>query len=135
MLNHNPNAIHILEKYGYERMNWVNLSDNPNALHIFEKYHNDSSELKHQLYFYIFQFDLVYGLMMSHYQKSSEYNFHSSKQYLFANPNIFILDTIAMKEQCKSFAEELAAYVFHPERLQRFCETYNMDLYVLTEIY
>lgn len=134
MLNHNPNAIHILEKYGYEKMNWVNLSQNPNALHIFEKYHNDSSELKDQLYFYIFQFDLVYGMLCLE-QRQIEFNFHRSKEYLFANPNIFVLDTIAMKEQCKSFAEELAAYVFHPERLQRFCETYNMDFDVLTELY
>lgn len=134
MLNHNPNAIHILEKYGYEKMNWVNLSQNPNALHIFEKYHNDSSELKGQLYFYILQYDLVYGFL-SLDQKSSEYHFHKSKEYLFSNPNIFVLDTNAMKEQCKEFAEELAAYVFHPTRLQRFSEMYNIEFEILNELY
>ena len=33
-----------------------------------------------------------------------------------------------MSENCQQFAEELAAYVFHPVRLRRICETYDLDL-------
>lgn len=33
-----------------------------------------------------------------------------------------------MRENCKAFAEELAAYVFHPLRLMRICEAYGLEL-------
>lgn len=36
---------------------------------------------------------------------------------LSANPAIFTLDTTAMREQARPFAEELAARVFHPRRV------------------
>jgi hypothetical protein len=38
------------------------------------------------------------------------------------------LDTAKMRSNCQAFAEELTAYVFHPTRLQRVCDTYNLDL-------
>ena len=38
------------------------------------------------------------------------------------------LDTEKMRENCRPFAEELAAYVFHPLRLRRICEKYGLEL-------
>jgi hypothetical protein len=38
------------------------------------------------------------------------------------------LDTEKMRTICKPFAKELAEVVFHPARLMRICEKYNMDL-------
>jgi hypothetical protein len=32
-----------------------------------------------------------------------------------------------MKEICQPFAKELAERVFHPARLERICEEYNME--------
>jgi hypothetical protein len=51
---------------------------------------------------------------------------------LLANPNAFHLfarlHTEKMRENCKAFAEELSAYVFHPARLMRICEVYGLEL-------
>jgi hypothetical protein len=52
--------------------------------------------------------------------------------YLSRNPNVMHLlaplNIEKMRENCKAFAEELAAYVFHPTRLLRICETYEIEL-------
>ena len=47
---------------------------------------------------------------------------------------ICVLDLGAMREQCRVFAEELARYVFRPERLLRLCDTYGLDLVDYIEI-
>ena len=51
---------------------------------------------------------------------------------LSRNPNaihlLARLDTEKMRENCKAFAEELAAYVFHPVRLMKICEKYELEL-------
>jgi len=51
---------------------------------------------------------------------------------LSLNPNaihwLARLNTKKMRENCKAFAEELAAYVFHPVRLMRLCEAYGLEL-------
>ena len=52
-----------------------------------------------------------------------------------SNPAIFKLDISEMRNQCSPMAEELAAYVFHPDRLIKICEKYNIDFYDLMEIY
>ena len=54
---------------------------------------------------------------------------------LSENPNIFQLDIRLMKNQCRDFAEELAAYVFHPDRLSRISNTFDIPFDVLLEIY
>ena len=54
---------------------------------------------------------------------------------LSSNSGIFKLDLLAMKNQCSPFAEELAAYVFSPNRINRFCEKYDMDFYSYMEIF
>ena len=51
------------------------------------------------------------------------------------NPSIFKLDYKEMRDKCKLFAEELTAYVFHPERLLRICNLYGIEFDVLLEIY
>ena len=52
--------------------------------------------------------------------------------YLSSNPNaihmIAKLDINAMRENCKPFAEELTAYVFHPLRLEHMANTYGFEL-------
>jgi hypothetical protein len=51
---------------------------------------------------------------------------------LSANPNaihlLAPLDTNAMRENCKPFAEELTAYVFHPLRLENMSNAYGYEL-------
>ena len=51
---------------------------------------------------------------------------------LSCNPNaihLFIkLNTEQMRLNCRSFAEELSKYVFHPVRLSRLSQCYNIDL-------
>ena len=49
------------------------------------------------------------------------------------NPNLLQLvtrlDCETMRNNCKAFAEELAAYVFHPVRLERLTEKYNISVF------
>jgi hypothetical protein len=59
---------------------------------------------------------------------------------LSQNPNIMEiicdLDYDAMKQSMQPLAEELAAYVFHPVRMNRIAEQYNISLdELITEIY
>ncbi len=54
------------------------------------------------------------------------------------NPNIFTYDYQKMREHTMKpggLAEQLAAAVFHPERLNRLCEQYNIEFDELMEIY
>ena len=39
-----------------------------------------------------------------------------------------------MKENCKEFAEELASHVFHPKRLNKITEIYNISVYDYLEL-
>jgi hypothetical protein len=58
--------------------------------------------------------------------------------WLCENPNaihlLFTWDFNAMREKNMLFAEELAAYVFHPIRMGRICEAYSLDLEELNDI-
>ena len=51
--------------------------------------------------------------------------------WLSANPNaihlLVNLDYTNMKKQCKSFCEELISYVFHPNRIHKLSEKYDLD--------
>ena len=42
---------------------------------------------------------------------------------------LYKLDQEEMKKQNAPFFEELSAYVFHPERISRFAEYYNIDFF------
>jgi hypothetical protein len=59
--------------------------------------------------------------------------------WLVKNPNAIYLfcklDTIKMRETNKCFAEELVSVVFHPMRLNAICETYQMELEDLVDMY
>ena len=59
---------------------------------------------------------------------------------LSGNPNamylIVIFDYARMKANCMGFAEKLAAHVFHPKRMVRFAEAYDVDVMdLITEVY
>jgi hypothetical protein len=51
---------------------------------------------------------------------------------LSTNPNaihlLAKLDTNSMRENCKTFAEELAKAVFNPMRAQRMADLYELDM-------
>jgi hypothetical protein len=51
--------------------------------------------------------------------------------FLSMNPNAIHLlgklDYGEMKEQCKSFCEELVSYVFHPTRVMRLSDKFGLD--------
>ena len=82
-----------------DKINWWWLSKNKNAIHILER-----------------------NLDKLNKNGWSE---------LSLNPNIMQLvklDTVKMRDNCNMFASELAAYVFHPNRLVRLCETYDLEL-------
>jgi hypothetical protein len=56
--------------------------------------------------------------------------------YLSQNPNVMEIicdiDYDAMKNSMQPFAEELTAYVFHPLRMNRIAEQYNISFDDLT---
>ena len=52
-----------------------------------------------------------------------------------SNPFIFDLDCQLMRDKCMDFAEELAAYVFNPDRIIRLSELSGIDFYDYMEIY
>ena len=54
---------------------------------------------------------------------------------ILENPSIFEINIGEMREQCKPFAGELTAYVFHPERISRLCNSYGIEFEELLEIY
>ena len=46
---------------------------------------------------------------------------------LSENPNVFSLNIHAMRDRCYNFAEQLAAYVFNPDRLIRISAQFSID--------
>ena len=117
-LSCNPSAIHILEQ-NMDKVDWEQLSKNPNAIHILEK-HLDK----------VYWWNLSENPNAIHILEQNLDKVHW--YYLCTNPNtihlLFKLDTGAMRENCKLFAEKLAAYVFHPLRLEHMANTYGFEL-------
>ena len=118
-LSENQNAIPLLEK-NMDKISWVWLSGNPNAIHLLEQ-----------------NMDKVYWPNLSHNPNAIhllEQNMEKVdwRYCLYANPNAIHLfarlDTEKMRENCKTFARELAEYVFHPTRLLRLCDAYGLEL-------
>ena len=107
------------------KVHWRYLSYNPNAIHILEKH-----------------LDKVNWYMLSKNPNAIhilEQNLDKVDWYwLSYNPNAIHLfsklDTNKMRENNKAFAEELVSKVFHPMRLGRICETYNLELEELVEL-
>ena len=98
---------------------WCGLSNNPNAIHILEK-HLDKVN-----WFDLSRNPNAIPILEQHLDKVDW-------QCLSRNPNAIHLftklDTKAMSENCKAFAEELTAYVFHPVRMQNMSQSYGYDL-------
>ena len=97
-----------------DKVDWYYLSLNPNAIPILEKNLDnvDWSRLSRNpnaIPILEKNLDKVYWECLSE------------------NPNIFTLNTQAMRNRCINFAEELAAYVFHPDRVFRFAYQFNID--------
>jgi hypothetical protein len=84
---------------------WNQLSENPNAIYILEQ-NQDKID-----WYYLSQ------------------NANANAIHL-----LFPWDFDTMREKNMLFAEELAAYVFHPLRMGRICETYGLDLEELNDI-
>jgi len=122
-LSANPNAIPILEKH-LDKVNWSVLSANPNAIHILEK------NLDKVDWYLLSKNPNAIDILSKNLRKVPE-SFYLYG-YLYNNPNAIPLftrlNTKQMRENCKPFAEELAAYVFHPLRLMRLCESYGLEL-------
>ena len=114
----NPNAIHIL-KQNLDKVNWDWLSLNPNAIHILEQ------NLDKANWDYLSQNPNAIHLLEQNLDKVNW-------EYLSQNPNaihlLCKLNTEQMRLNCRSFAEELTTYVFHPVRLSRITQCYNIDL-------
>ena len=111
-LNENPRAIKML-KSARQFINWTVLFNNPAAIDMIEDYVKD----KH---------------VITSFNKIQMSN-------LTRNPEIFVLDTDAMKQQINqpqdgiSFVEELTMKHYHPKRLQYYLETYNYN--ILDDVY
>ena len=141
LLSYNENAICIIEK-NLNKVNWYGLSSNPNAIHILEKNldkvfwdelsfnPNAISILENNLYKinweYFAKNPNAIQILKNNLNKIDWY-------YLLQNQNInqilTELDIKKMKENCKIFAEELATYVFNPNRLNNLSELYNISVY------
>jgi len=117
-LSRNPNAIPILEQ-NLNKVNWVYLSANPNAIHILEQ------NMDKVYWNYLSENPKAIHLLEQNMDKIDWYN-------LSLNPNaihlLAKLDTTVMRENCKPFAEELAAYVFHPLRIEHMANKYGYEL-------
>ena len=110
--------IHFLER-NLEKIDWFYLSGNPNAISLLER------NLEKVDWFYLSGNPNAIPILEKNLDKVDW-------EMLSANPNalhlVARLNTKQMRENCKAFAEELAAYVFHPVRLLRICDAYGLEL-------
>jgi hypothetical protein len=117
-LSQNPNAIHILEK-NLDKVDWEYLSANPNAIPILEK---NLDKVK--------WYDLSQNPNSIHILKMNLDKVHWG--WLTRNPNahqlLSSLDYNKMLENMKPFCNELVEKIFHPSRLERICEMYNIEM-------
>ena len=150
ILSSNKKAIHILEK-NIDKIDWWNLSYNPNAIRILENHldkiiwsnitinKNSLNILEHNI--------SNINLKASRFLRQNKNAVILLKKYPYLvdflddydwyelSYNPYLCDLLydkynykKMKEQMKDFCEELVQKVFHPLRLQRICNLYNLDL-------
>ena len=109
-----------------DKVCWYELSCNPNAIHILEK------NLDKVSWSSLSEIPNAVHILEKNLDRVNWY-------FLSTNPNavhlLFPLNTVAMRAKCKPFAEELVAYVFHPERMLRISNKLNMDLDDLLDMY
>ena len=110
-----------------DEIDWYELSGNPNAIHLLEK---EPDEIEWT--------PLSWNPNAMHLLKENQdkIDWH----YLSQNPNIMEiicdLDYDVMKKSMQPLAEELTAYVFHPLRMNRIAEQYNIPFdELITDIY
>lgn len=120
----NPNAIYILEQ-NIKRVNLLFISANPSAIHILEQNLNKVS------WYHLSKNTNAISILERNLDKVNWYGLSSNSN---ATHLLFHFDYVQMKEQCRSFAEELAKYVFHPARLMSLCEKYEFDFDEYIEI-
>ncbi len=134
-LSQNPNAIDFIKKNKIISWKGIFLNKNPDAINLLEEY------LKTFTFKHLIKNDFYENIqyMDPHgFELYNEYNWENKYwEYLSSNPNIFTYDYVEMKKQMKEIglAEELSEKVFHPKRLMKLCEKYNMELEELQEIF
>jgi hypothetical protein len=108
----NPSVINIFvnKKHSY----WVELSGHPNAIHLLEN-NLDKANWCH----------LSINSKACHILEKNLDKVDWCS--LSANPKVFSLNIHAIRDRCYNFAEELAAYVFRPDRLMRISTQYSID--------
>jgi hypothetical protein len=119
-LSTNRTAIHILEKI--DKVSWYNLSKNSNAIQILEE---------HLDWHWLSANRNAIPILEQHLDKVDWFWFTKNSNAI----HFLKLDTIKMRKTNKCFAEELVSVVFHPMRLNSICETYNIDLEDLVDMY
>lgn len=111
-----PKAVNIIKKlYNYEhifdnRRNYYNLTNNYNSFELFTHYKYDISNAPRNVL-----------------------------DQILLQPHLIYLaytwDYDSMREKNWPFKEELVAKVFHPHRLLKICEAYNIEFDELMDIY
>jgi hypothetical protein len=114
--------MHLLEK-NQHRITWDKLSGNPNAMHLLKENQDK-----------IDWYELSGNPNAMHLLKQNQDKINW--RMLSRNPNIMEiicdLDYDAMKQTMQPLAEELTAYVFHPLRMNKIAEQYNISFDDLT---
>jgi hypothetical protein len=125
ILSKNPNAIHILGKYlnNLPHSHWEILSKNPGAIPLLEQ------NLDKVDWYKLCSNPNGIPLLEKHFNKHlNELDWYTLSKRPKAIHLMVKLNKKQMFLNCKSFAEELTKYVFHPSRLSRITQCYNIDL-------
>jgi len=110
-------------------VNWISLTGNRNACHLYEDKINRLSDIH---WLYLSEKDYFVSILEKNMDKINW-------QSLSKNPNaihlLASLDQEKMKENMKDLNEELVSYVFHPQRLIRLSQTYDISFKDLVELF
>ena len=119
---------YILDMIDSFEKNWYYLCANPNAIHLLEQIRKKkkwSYRSRSKSFWKGLSFNPNAIHLLEQNMDKVEW------ELLSENPNaihiLFPFDYEKMKEANKTFAEELASYVFHPERMMMLSEVYNVD--------
>ena len=109
-MNTNPRAIKMLRSTNVKNLNWKILCINPAAIEMIEDYINQSNQ-------------------------TVIVNNRLSLNNLTRNPEIFVFDSNAMKQQINtdvidglSFAEDLIKTAMSPKRMKYYLDNYDYDI-------
>lgn len=131
--NKNDDCLKILEQNEDKITRWDILSENPSprAIKII-KNNLDKFNLNRINWDYLCNNPSAIELLEKNPDKINWANLSSNTNaiHLFAP-----LDKEYMREQINEFKQELAAYVFNPNRLMKYCDKYGIDYTEIDEIY